>query len=277
VVDLTGLTGDFGISWQHVKAYGADVGPADVRANLKGGRVAIDPIATSLNQGTLRLSPNIRIDPAPSELLLPAGPVIQNAKITPAMTASGLGYTLPLLANATTIEGELSLSLKGAKVPLDDAAKSQVEGVMMLHHAKVGPGPLITELLGILKTASPHSFIRDNQVAFKVDKGRVYHDNLEILFSDNMKVRSTGSVGFDGSLNMIAEVPIPQRLLGNIKIPPTLARQTIKLPITGTIERPRIDPRAMQDAIAQIGRDAAKDAAGSLLQKGLDKLLKPKN
>lgn len=270
-MELTALQGNAAVSWQQLVGYGAIIGPADVKANLQGGSIKIDPIATSINQGKLRFAPNLRFDPV-GELTLPAGPVVENAKITPEMCASALGYTLPMLANVAQAEGELSLTIDGARVPFGDAKNSQFSGILRLHHAKVGPSQLVKDLTGLLKTATPYSVIRDNQVKIKLEKGRVYHENLELVLPDNITVRSSGSVGLDGTLDMIAEVPLPQRLVGNVKIPVEIARTPIRLPITGTVDHPRIDSRGLTDAL----KNATLDAANDILKKGLDKLLRPK-
>lgn len=269
-ISYAALKGNAGLKWNRIVAYGAEVGPADLNANLASGWLKVDPVKTTISQGSLMLAPNVRLEPA-SELVLPPG-VVDRAKITREMCASALGYTLPLLANVATVEGELSLQLASARVPFDDPAKSDVAGVLRLHSAKVGPGPIVSEIVGLLKTVAPYSVIRDNQVKFRLVKGRVHHENLELILPENIVVRSSGSVGLDGSLDMIAEVPLPAKLLGNIKIPAEIARTPIRLPISGTIDRPRIDSRAL----AEVLRDAGRDAATGLILKGLDKLIRPK-
>ncbi len=271
VVEIAALQGNAGLNWQQIVAYGAEVGPADLKANLHAGWLRVDPFTASLNQGKLSLSPSIRLDSTPQELVMPAGPVIENAKITKEMCASALGYTLPLIANVATAEGELSMTLGGARVPFGDAAKAEMHGVIVLHHAKVGPSPLIVQITGLLKTVAPFSVIRENQVKFKLEKGRVHHENLELNLPDNLTVRTSGSVGLDGSLSMIAEMPIPAKLLG-FKIPPALARVPLRLPIAGTVDHPQIDSRALQDLVKQ----AAREAGSNLLEDQFKKLFGPK-
>jgi translocation and assembly module TamB len=270
-IEMAALQGNAAVSWQQIVGYGAVIGPADLKANFQGGWIKIDPVVASINQGRLRLAPSLRFDPV-GELTLPAGPFIENAKITPEMCASALGYALPMLANVAQAEGEFSLQFDYARMPFGDPSKGEAQGVLRMHHAKVGPGPLVSELTGILKTATPFSVIRDNQIKFKFEKGRVYHENLELILPDNIVIRTSGSVGLDGTLDMIAEAPLPARLLGNIKLPAEIARRPIRLPISGTVERPRIDARGLQDAL----KGAARDATGDLLLKGLDKLIRPR-
>ncbi len=70
----------------------------------------------------------------------------------------------------------------------------------------------------------------------------------------------------DGTLILVAEMPVPPRWLVNNPLAATLAKQTVRLPIGGTIDHPRLDPQALQAANAEFLRNAASDA----LRQGLD-------
>jgi translocation and assembly module TamB len=114
-----------------------------------------------------------------------------------------------------------------------------------------------------------------------VENGRVHHRNLA-LTGKNMSLTTSGSVGFDGSLQLNVEMPIPNRLIeqafkNNPRIKEALQKKTISVSLGGTVTRPSLDARAMQanvqKLIADASRDALKDAAGGLLQKELDKNL----
>ena len=96
--------------------------------------------------------------------------------------------------------------------------------------------------------------------------------NLELILADNFSVKTSGSVGLDGSLAMTAEMPIPVSLLGALKLPAAIAKTPIRLPITGTIDHPRIDPKALQDVLKQ----ASRDAVGGIVEDRLKKLFGPK-
>ena len=45
------------------------------------------------------------------------------------------------------------------------------------------------------------------------------------------------------------------------------------MPVGGTLQRPRLDAKALDDGAAAVARGAAKDAAGELFKKGQDRLL----
>lgn len=254
-VELASLTGEAGIGWTLLSAHGIDVGPTEIKAVLRQGWVQAYPIETTISGGKLKMQPNIRLEPLPRELVLGKETSLDKAKLTPAMFAGVLGHTLPILANATSAEGELSVAIQGARVPLADVKQCEAAGTLTLHHAKIGPGPLVQELAGLIKIPAPYSVIRENQIAIRVAKGRVYHENLELVFPDNFILKTEGSVGMDGSLDLRIDMPIPAKLVGGLRLPDNFAKMRVKIPVTGTVEKPRIDPRAMQDVVAQILRN----------------------
>lgn len=272
---LTSLTGEAGLSWQAVEAFGSKLGPADLRARLGGGWLRIDPIDTTLNQGKLQLDPNILLEPGPAQLFLTKGTSLQRAKITPELCAGALGYALPIAADVAEADGELSLLLEQGRVPLADPAKADISGRLVVHVARLGPGPLVKELSVLLKGPSTMTLARDLTVPVRLVNGRVYHQDLELRFPE-LTIRTSGSVGLDGSLALVAEMPVPPKWYGADKLGTALAKQTIRLPMGGTMSRPKLDEQALKTALGQFARDTARDVIKQELEDQLHKLLKPK-
>ena len=166
-------------------------------------------------------------------------------------------------------EGELSLDLDSGRVPLTDPAHAELAGRILIHSAQVSPGPLARELSVLLKGPATLTLAKDNVVPFRVVNGRVYHSGLELHFPE-LTVRTSGSVGMDGSLSLVAEMPVPPKWLGSSKLARAVAGQTIRLPVGGTLSRPRIDEKALRAASARFARDATE----KVLQQELDGKLK---
>jgi hypothetical protein len=269
-----GLRGDAVLAWDSLHAMGWDVGPANLRLILQKGWLQLYPLETTVNGGKLQLQPNLRLEPGPVELVIPAGPVVTRARISAEMCAGALGYTLPVLANAAEVDGQFSLTLDGARVPLADPARAEVKGTVILHDVRVGPGPLMKELSVLLVDSATARLAPQRPVPFQIVNGRVYHQDLELAFPD-LNVRISGSVGLDKSLALLAEMPVPPRLLGTNRLPPALANETIRLPISGTIEQPRLDQKALQSVLSHLARELAADALKHGLENKLKGLLKP--
>jgi hypothetical protein len=87
-------------------------------------------------------------------------------------------------------------------------------------------------------------------------------------------VRTAGSVGFDGTLALVADVPVPvSPLKSNPHLTKALGGRSVKVPITGTLDRPAVDPRQFRAAVGQLAQEAVKSLGKDLLNRELDKLL----
>jgi hypothetical protein len=270
---FAGLSGSAGVGWASIRAYGFDVGPGEMNARLAGGLLNVTPVSASFGGGKVTLTPTVRLDPAPVELQFGKGKVVERAKLTPPVCASVIGYALPVIANAAQAEGELSVVLDDNRVPLDDVYKATAKGQIVVHRATVGPGPVVAEVAKLLGAhGTTITLANETTVPVRVEGGRVYHENLALTVNGYV-VRTTGSVGFDGTLALVADVPVPTAALkGNPALMKALSGKTVKVPVTGTLSHPAVDAKVFQAAVLNLARDAAKDAGKDLLHKELDKL-----
>jgi hypothetical protein len=104
---------------------------------------------------------------------------------------------------------------------------------------------------------------KEQTIPVRLVQGRVHHQNLEIPLGD-ISLKTSGSVGLDGSLQVMAEFPAPSRWLGK-NTPKALT--VVRLPIGGTISTPRIDPQALQQIVSRY----AVETAGELLKREFEK------
>src|ERR1019366_3399932 len=132
-------------------------------------------------------------------------------------------------------------------------------------HAKVGASPILRELSTLLKMP-PTSLVKESKVPFHMINGKVHHSNLELALGD-FTLKSSGAVGLDGSLAIVVETPIPPHLVAALKLTPAQAKQTIRIPIGGTVDHPRADGHALESLTSVLGR--------SLLENQLNRLLQP--
>jgi translocation and assembly module TamB len=278
------LHGDMGLNWQSLQALGCQVGPSELRGQLNGGCFRTAPLETTLNQGRLHLEPTLRLAPTPLEVTLAKGRIIDRARLSPTTCAGALGYAVPVLAGVAQADGEISLDLQSCRIPPTEPSKADMVGWFTLHTAQVSAGPLVQELSVLLKGPPTLTLAKDNVVPFRLLNGRVYHTGLELHFPE-LKIRTSGSVGLDGSLALTAEMPVPPKWLGNSKIAKAaIGNQTIRLPIGGTLSKPKIDEQALRTASARFVHDAAenvlREETESKLKKetenGLRKLFRPR-
>jgi len=269
------LNADAGLGWDSVKAYGFDMGPGEFTLKLANGKAAISPIHATFGDGKIAVSPSARFDPEPAEFSCAKGKIVDHAKLTPAACAGAIGYALPVVANAAQANGELSVILDDNRIPLADVSKATVKGQIVVHKATIGPGPIITEIMKATgSTSTTMTLANEMTVPVRVENGRVHHENFAITVN-NYTIKTTGSVGFDGSLAMVADVPIPGTLpllKNNPVLKKALEGKIVKVPLTGTMAKPTLDPNLFPTAVASLARDAMKGIGKELLNKELDKL-----
>ena len=276
-----GLTGNAGLSWQQIKAYGFEVGPSELKAGLDRGIVTMNPIEANFGGGKVRVEPKLDLNTTGYNMTLANGKIIEQAKLTPAACANAIGYALPAFANAAQADGLISFDLEDNTIPLLDPAKGTLRGKLTLHNVSVSPGPVVTEIATLLGVKQLNQTLaKDQVVPVKLENGRVYHENFDLTIGQTV-VRSSGSVGLDNTVALTMDMPVPvtvlDQLLGNNpRIRDIVSKQRIKVPVTGTLAKPTLDHRSIEANMQAIIRNAAKDAitntAGDATKKLEDKL-----
>ncbi len=269
------LTATASVGWDSLNAYGFDVGQGELNAKLAKGVARVNRVTATFGGGEVIVHPTFRLDPPPSEVTLYKGMIIDRARLTPEVCASALGYALPTIANSGKAAGEVSLVLDENKFLITDIRNSQAQGKLLIHKATVTAGPIMTELAKLVGAdSSTVTLASDSTVPVRFEKGRVYHENFSVTVG-RFTITTSGSVGIDGSLDLIADLPLPAELpaLRNTPIiAKALAGKRVQIPLKGMLGAPKIDVREFQAAIARLARDATKDAGRDLLNRELEKL-----
>ncbi len=269
--------------WQSASLYGLPIGQGRLSAEVKAGQVTIEPLDFAVGGGRFTASPSIQLVPLPGQLRLPAGPLLTNIRITPDVSERLLKYIAPVLAGATRTEGQFSMTLSGATVPLGSPLTADVAGQLAVQSIRVVPGAelaglvnLVQEVEGLIKARDLLSAgqrepitllsMSDRTVDFRLVDGRVYHQGLEFQIGDWL-VRSRGSVGLDESLSLLLELQIPQQGLGR-KFQ-TLGITRLEIPVTGALRKWNFDTRAVFESLKQqaVGQLLNEETIGNALDK----------
>jgi len=270
---LAAMNGEIRFAWDSLRAYGFEMGRSELRGNLTGGVGRVDPIAATFGGGKVNVQPTVHLDVEPGYITFAKGRIVERSKLTPAVCAEALGYALPAFARSGKAEGEISVMVGENRIPFADATKSQLKGQITIHQATVAPGPVVGEIAKLLGAGNLVMTIpNETVVPIRVEHGMVHHQNFSVLIGGHT-ISTSGSVGFDGKLNLVADVPIPAAVLKASPLATkSLANKRVKVPITGTLSRPALDARQFQASIANLAQDAMKDVGKELLNKELDKL-----
>jgi hypothetical protein len=274
--------------WQQGTAYGLPLGGGRLKAEVRAGELKFAPLEVAVAEGQLTAEPLVRLVPAPETLVLSRGPLVSQVAVSQEVSETMLKYVAPILAGATRVEGQFSVDLEQAVIPLDHPKGGQIAGRLVTHQLNVSPGPMTEQLITLVKqieslskreplqaVAAPRGkrllTMTEQAIDFQVSEGRVYHRNLEFLI-DGVPVRSRGSVGFDQTLALELEVPIQEKWIEREPALRGLAGQSLRIPIQGTFQQPRIDERAVADLSRQLLQGAASQAIGTELNRQLEKL-----
>jgi hypothetical protein len=289
--------------WNAANLYGLPIGAARLGANVRDGELAINPLDLPIGQGRITASPHARLDPPPQVLTLPPGPLVSNVAISREVSEAMLKYAAPVLANATRSEGAFSVFLdSGAQMPLGAPSAMVAEGRLTIHRLAIMPGPMLQDVINLISrmqaiakaknrpggllgglieppaagaAGAKGVTMTERTIDVKVEKGRVYHRNLEFLV-DDVPVRSYGSVGFDQTISLMIEVPVQAKWVGSERALQPLIGQIIQIPVSGTFSKWKIDERAIGNFLAQAAQTAVGGAIEGELGKALDKLFKQK-
>ncbi len=277
------------IGWDRANIVGVEIGRADVPLSIQNGRF-VSQTSFPVSQGTLRWNLDGDLTATPMVIRQAPERVIENVAITKQMCQGWLKFVAPLLADVTQINGNLSLDIERAEFMPTDLAKQTVAGQLHVLGANVGPGPLADQLLGLVQQirnlkkglgatenggqASSWLQLPEQSIGFTVEQGRVIHRNMQIQAGDVVMVTS-GSVGVDGSLELVASVPILKEWLDKAPSLQSLAGQQLQIPIRGTMQRPQLDFSSLTAMTQQLATSALQGAAQKQIDRGLNKLLGP--
>ena len=196
------------------------VGQTDFSVALNQGIAQISTEGIPFAGGSVKLAPVIDLRTASPELKMERVRIIDQVQLRPETARKWLKYVAPLVADATSAQGSLTVDIDSVTVPMLDAEEMTASGTIHLSQTAVGAGPLAEQLLGsileIRKVLKPESEektvrtsieIKDQSVPFVVQDGRVYHKQLEFAHKE-LTVRTSGSVGFDQDLQMLSLIHI---------------------------------------------------------------------
>ncbi len=270
------------IGWDGVSAYGLQGGASELTANLANGALRLGPLNQSIvsavgatGQASLGTTLPLR---DPLVATIDNGSGLNNVVLSQEMCGQWLKYVAPMLADSTRADGQFSLRLAGGQVPLADPMRMNTAGVLAIEQARVRPGPVAAEMFKVAQQVKslinrgaggqivdPEKALLTlpkQNIEFRVSEGFVTHRGLTMAI-DDVPIRTSGRVGLlDDSLAIVAEIPVQDDWIQKNKWLAPLKGQVIGLPIGGTLSRPTVDARVMQD----LARRLAESAVGGAVE-----------
>lgn len=271
------LSGEAAFGWHSLRAFGLDVGTVEFDARMTRGVVKVVRVHTTLAGGKATVEPTIDLSTDPGAVTVTKGAVIDRAKLTTsALGADGaLRFALPAFSGALQADGEFSAAIEDNRLSLGDLNQTSAKGVLLIHRATVGLTPVAAQAANLLGAkATTMTLANETPVQVHVTNGRVYHQNFAVRIAGTT-FHTSGSVGFDDSLDLTIDVPLPKDsplLKNNPVLQKATSGKVLKVPLKGTLTKPELDPKALNNALVALAREGAKDAGKDLLEGELKKL-----
>ena len=267
------------VAWAGGQVMDLPIGQSTTEIIVDQGVVSTAITPTTFSGGQIQMSPKIDLRSSEPVMYLAKQRILDSVQMTPETCASALKYINPLAAGATAAEGTFSIDSDGVQMPLYDPMKLQARATVTLQNVVVSAGPMAEQLIGSAKQLQ--AIIRPNKVnsdrdyntwlkmseqtvPVSVENGRVYHEGIKFSH-DDIRIETSGSVGLDQTVNMVARIPIPDDWLTSSEYLDGLKGQSISIPITGTVSKPILDQQAIRNFSGQLARAAAGSAFNKVL------------
>ena len=268
------------LSLKKAEAYSLIAEDVVLDATWRKGKLALSPLSGQVGGGKLVSLPTLDFHTSPVTAEFSKGVVLERVAFNEALTHSWLRLISPFMADTAKLEGTFSLETEGGRVPLGNATTGRLAGNLLVHSAQIGPGPLAERTVGMaaqiqeLATLRPAAWyrehsgltIQDQEIAFELRDGRVYHQDLHLEAGDFV-IESKGSVGLDNSLDLALAFPLPDKWFQGGPIIASLKGESLRIGVTGNLKQPEIDGKPL----AEFGKRMGARAAGGLLEKLLSR------
>ena len=270
--------------WDQGELLGLPIGKSDFDVGVSQSIGQIKTQGIPFAGGLVQFAPQLDMRTAEPVLTMDQTRLINNVALQPETARQWLKFVAPLAADATSAQGNFTVDVGSAKVPILDPLKMEARGAVRLSNVVIGAGPTAEKLLASVKQLrsilKPDSTDRDLNTWLRMDEqtvpilvreGRVFHEDLKFSHKD-LVVQTSGSVGMDQSLNMVAKIPIHDDWIDGKDYLAGLKGKSISIPVTGTVSKPVLDRRSIQN----LTQNLAKEAANSAINKAVTDKLNPK-
>jgi len=254
------------------KGLGLSAGPSEAAFRLSKGRLKV-AYTPALNDGKLQLTPELTVERGTTTLSFPAQTrLLENVKINQEMVDKLMVNVNPLFQGSKVLDGTVTLDLKSCRLVSGLTPDKGVAADMgiVFKNLKLELGPSLLELLAMLKVKNREYNVTQLPVHVVVKDGRINMDPIRMVI-DKQPVIFSGWVAFDGTIKYVIEVPITDRMTGGTggKL---LKGMSIKIPVTGTVNEPRLDTSVLQNALGGLLKSAVGEHAVEKMGAFLEKL-----
>jgi translocation and assembly module TamB len=260
------LSGEFGVALDGADVYGMKLGPTALVVRAREGKLNVDPIETTINEGRLHLEPELRTgdEHRAASIRLGPGSTLTDAQVNDEVSRRVLSFIAPVLNNATRVRGRVSATIREAVFPIghDGGNGPAVDGSVEFQDVAFYPGTMLEDIFSLMRREDRPLMRLDEPIAMTIADRRVYQRGLALPIGNLSRIEFDGWVDFDRKVNLIASIPVLPTMLADRPLLHDIAGDArIRVPIRGTLSQPKVDKEAFNLAMKDLGR--------SLLERGV--------
>ncbi len=272
------------LNWDTGKLLGIPVGASKLDFVLQQKIADLKTAGIPFARGSIQLNPKVDLRGEEPIIRMTPTRVIDNVALDSETAHQWLSYVAPLMADSTSAEGNFTVDIGSAAIPAFNPLDMELSGTIHLSDLQVGASPMTRQLIGTIKQLQnlmkPNSIesnatdwirMSSQSVPFVVKDERIYHETMTIQHKD-LVFQTKGSVGFDQTLDMIAEIQIADDWIEGKPLLAGLRGRSISIPVRGTVSKPLLD----KNVIKHFSENLVNKATGGLLndkiQRERDKL-----
>ncbi len=283
------LDGTIGLAIDEADIYGMKFGPTALVVRARQGKLSVDPIDTTVNDGRLHLEPLIRIGDASEPTAILLDRAAQRLTDSARVQRRGFGDACSrFLWSRCSIMRRAFAARSPRRSPrrffrsatwrrrrLQDR-RLRARWCFRTWNSSLARCSMACSLL--TGRADRPALRLDEPVALRIADRRVYQRGLAVPIGKLTKFELEGSVGFDRSLDLIASMPILPTMLADRPLLGAIAADArIRVPIRGTLQKPEIDSEAFKIGMNDLGRSLLEGGGIRAAVGFIERLTRPRD
>jgi len=263
---------------ESISAYGLELKNLSIPVTVRDQYAGLS-VSGAIQQGAVKLVPSLSIKEEPPVLTLSTNElVLTEVELTTEFSNKVLSRIHPLFSGASVTDGKISLGFDDFYMPVDKAGwekDTHFSGTIYLRGVRLKASGLIQEILTVAKVRENEFNLEDTEIKFTCIDGKIRSEPITLKIDDYQLIFD-GYVGLNKQVQYAVSVPLTEELVGSDAFK-YVEGQRVSLPITGTVDNPKIDSSGIVTAVADAAKGAAKKAIGDeiegLINKEAGKLL----
>ncbi|MDA1040246.1 MAG: hypothetical protein O3A37_08180 [Planctomycetota bacterium] len=271
-------------TWAAADLGGLRLDPGEMSVRLFEGQLAFGPFEVGASGGRIQSAPWIKLLPLPGELVVPPGRLVERVMLTPEVCDRWVRWVVPLVGKSTSTAGFVGVDTAGGRIPLGDPFGGEMSGQILFEQLEMTPSgamqPLVNLIVKLQSVIDPRFAFGDKAVLLRVRpepvqvrlaQRRLWHEGL-VMDSGQLSIRTKGSVGGDGSLDMLVELAFRGDLAGQTPVITKLLQTPLVIPLRGTVSRPQFDAGQIDSILGRVVENTAEAVISDGLSRGLEAL-----